>query len=637
MTQGHAGKNLFFQARTRKSTSAALTQDSRARPEDDAQGQIVALRAERWDRRTAASKLRTVAYAPTTPLRQLTVPDLLVPEGEVESGRERCSLSRREDTTSEGSCVALDTTPTTHATYTEVTVPPESINVAASVIADVSAGIYRSPAGALKELISNAFDADATSVRISTGWPRFRTFTCTDDGKGMTAASFRRIMMHIGGSTKRDAGELSDVHHRPLVGRIGIGLLSIAQVCKHFTVVSSTGDGRKFKAIIDMEPYQAAEARRARLGQTIDSEQGKIKIGTYELEEADEDRGKKYTRIVMERIDEGFRQRLVDLPQKRAGLTPKEFSEGTIENFLGRVETGTVAEHGAYAHLVWDLAVTAPIEYVDDGPIPGDESLREINKKLKGYEFEAFVDGVKLKKPVRLPRPADSKLRHKVYRVAHSAKLQDGRRFSLSGYLYWQQGRVLPRELQGVLVRVRNVAVGNYDPTYLGYPHHEGWKFSQMSGEIYVDDGLDPAINIDRASFRESDEAYIELQAFLFEKLKTGADEGRGIFSDIKKVTTQAREAKKRTHAARRTAAIKAMVGAVPYFDQRPQSNESSAGVAVKKGNIVVDESLISIVPRRHREFFAAVCGLVEHELDTLSAARKRAFLEKLARMFGQF
>ncbi len=34
----------------------------------------------------------------------------------------------------------------------------EPINVAASVIADVSAGIYRSPAGALKELLSNAFD-----------------------------------------------------------------------------------------------------------------------------------------------------------------------------------------------------------------------------------------------------------------------------------------------------------------------------------------------------------------------------------------------------------------------------------------------------------------------------------------------
>ena len=71
-------------------------------------------------------------------------------------------------------------------------------------------------------------------------------------------------------------------------------------------------------------------------------------------------------------------------------------------------------------------------------------------------------------------------------------------------------------------MRVRNVAVGQYDPTYLGYPHHEGWKFSQLTGELYIDEGIDQAVNIDRSSFRESDEAFIELQSFLFERLKGG-------------------------------------------------------------------------------------------------------------------
>src|SRR6266446_7126230 len=122
-----------------------------------------------------------------------------------------------------------------------------SIDVAASIIADVSAGIYRSPAGALKELISNAFDADAQSVRISTGYPNFKTFTCTDDGSGMTPEHFQRVMGHIGGSTKRDTGEKSPIYGRPLVGRIGIGLLAIAQICRRFTVVSSSrGSKRKF-------------------------------------------------------------------------------------------------------------------------------------------------------------------------------------------------------------------------------------------------------------------------------------------------------------------------------------------------------------------------------------------------------
>src|ERR1700692_720971 len=110
------------------------------------------------------------------------------------------------------------------------------IDVAASVIADISAGIYRTPAGALKELISNAFDADALDVHVSTNGPDFDTFTCTDDGSGMTAERFKEIMRLIGGSSKRDKGELSPIYARPLIGRIGIGILSIGQICRNFEI-----------------------------------------------------------------------------------------------------------------------------------------------------------------------------------------------------------------------------------------------------------------------------------------------------------------------------------------------------------------------------------------------------------------
>ena len=41
------------------------------------------------------------------------------------------------------------------------------------VIARVTDGIYRQPASALRELISNAYDADASRVVIKTDAPRF--------------------------------------------------------------------------------------------------------------------------------------------------------------------------------------------------------------------------------------------------------------------------------------------------------------------------------------------------------------------------------------------------------------------------------------------------------------------------------
>ena len=42
------------------------------------------------------------------------------------------------------------------------------------VLARITDGIYRQPASALRELISNAYDADATEVVILTDAPRFR-------------------------------------------------------------------------------------------------------------------------------------------------------------------------------------------------------------------------------------------------------------------------------------------------------------------------------------------------------------------------------------------------------------------------------------------------------------------------------
>ena len=49
----------------------------------------------------------------------------------------------------------------------------ESITVSNKVVGHISAGIYRSPGGALRELVGNAFDANDARVIITTNWPSF--------------------------------------------------------------------------------------------------------------------------------------------------------------------------------------------------------------------------------------------------------------------------------------------------------------------------------------------------------------------------------------------------------------------------------------------------------------------------------
>src|SRR2546421_4055418 len=77
------------------------------------------------------------------------------------------------------------------------------IVAAEKIIADISSGIYRSPAAALKELVSNAYDADATKVTITTDAPHFRNLVIEDNGVGMSIETFLEVITHVGGSRKR--------------------------------------------------------------------------------------------------------------------------------------------------------------------------------------------------------------------------------------------------------------------------------------------------------------------------------------------------------------------------------------------------------------------------------------------------
>src|SRR5215207_1560001 len=65
------------------------------------------------------------------------------------------------------------------------------------VIARVTDGIYRQPASALRELISNAWDADANNVTILTDAPRFSRIYVRDDGAGMSHQTLARLLHSI--------------------------------------------------------------------------------------------------------------------------------------------------------------------------------------------------------------------------------------------------------------------------------------------------------------------------------------------------------------------------------------------------------------------------------------------------------
>src|ERR1700682_6823281 len=63
-------------------------------------------------------------------------------------------------------------------------------------------GVYKPFVKAFKELVSNAFDADADAVRVIFT-DDFSSVTVSDDGQGMTPFEFRNDFARIGGGRRR--------------------------------------------------------------------------------------------------------------------------------------------------------------------------------------------------------------------------------------------------------------------------------------------------------------------------------------------------------------------------------------------------------------------------------------------------
>jgi hypothetical protein len=406
------------------------------------------------------------------------------------------------------------------------------IRVSRKILADVSSGIYRTPANALKEIVSNAFDARATRVRVSTNVPYFDIFTCEDDGDGMSAEDFIATMKRIGSSAKRAAGKVS-CDGRPIIGKIGIGLLAVAQICNKFSVISKRrGSKTYFQATIGLKQFDEIEREDGyRKGE------GEISLGRYEIDEDLTDEvgpERHYTKIVMQDIKEGFRKRLVDEEARKIFRVQESAAqENTFEDFMESVKDKKFNELSQYDQLIWELGLLCPVEYIDGGPLPNNRVLKSEIFKLKSYDFKVFVDGYEIRKPIRFPTSSDlgtASLDVKTYPHISFDEEVDGSRLVFTGYIFHQRKRVQPAELQGVLIRIKGVGVGGYDRTFLHYPKSEGPMFSQLSGEIFVDQGLEEALNIDRNSFNETHRHYLILQKYLWDYLSVRP----GVFNDIR-------------------------------------------------------------------------------------------------------
>jgi hypothetical protein len=456
-----------------------------------------------------------------------------------------------------------DTNPTSLPSL-EGEVQRQDIYAARKIIADISSGVYRSPAAAIKELITNSYDADATRVTISTDQPHLRSFTITDDGSGMTIEDFLDIMAHIGGSRKRQSGEISPIYSRPLIGRIGIGLLAVAQLGTRFYLSSKKrGEKTRFLAEVNLESFHKDETALQTMNTGRD---GEVTIGAIRyVRDIPDDSDSHFTVISVPDAKRGLSSEITGLARKTVGATDVLSIKDGIRPF----EIVAAAASGAkradleldnYFFMLWELGILCPLDYLPGGafrpqtrPIENIASLR----LPESTGFNVFVDGIALYRPQIFPTarslgyPSPDP---KVYPLDYSVMIGD-RPLRLTGYVYSQQPGITPEEIKGVHIRIRNVGIGLYDRTWLGYPFDEGLKFGQVTGEVFIVEGLESALNIDRDSFRETDVHFQALKAYVWGVLR------ETVFPDFK--VRQRLFRKKRQELADAISRVQAVAAAV--------------------------------------------------------------------------
>jgi hypothetical protein len=503
------------------------------------------------------------------------------------------------------------------------------------VIARVTDGIYRQPAASLRELISNAYDADATKVVIHTDAPRFRRITIRDDGAGMTEEALAFLIKNIGGSAKRTPdgyevgvtdkkNSLLSPEGRKLIGRIGIGLFSVSQLSRHFKIITKV-KGKKYRNVAEviLKTYSEDELREKTKGKEKKFETGNVTIYTRKADDIDSHG----TEIIIMDLKPGAEGELrsaeiwgaadydniddihepVKFPKYHIGrMEPKnkdiikiepslpwdrednpevrfnklrECIEIQFEQSEGNPKLRDMFDN--YLRMIWSLSLSAPIDYIEKHPfdlIPGKDirvfelgnekksQAKELdsNKKVRDIfglvcperggskKFEVFIDGIKLMRPIRMwnkittshsikePLLFVGKYKPDISNVPKDIR---GGNLSFEAYFRWTPV-VVPEEHRGIMIRVSDVSSAFFDPTFMQYPISEQTRLRQITAEIFVREGLDPAMNIDRESFNHSHLHYQVLMKWVHNTLRQIANKHKHIGAKIReeKISAEAKE-----------------------------------------------------------------------------------------------
>jgi len=194
---------------------------------------------------------------------------------------------------------------------------------------------------------------------------------------------------------------------------------------------------------------------------------------------------------------------------------------------------------------LWTLGLALPFGYVDQHPfdltfkevkhlftipdrrganltrleLKGKKSVRELAElpitEDSASDFAVSIDGIMLRRPIRFrdyPK-TQALLQDPTLFVGKAApdlskipESQRGGPLAFSCYFFFVP-RVIPQEHNGILVRIHGASGTGFDSTFLKYQVAER-QLGQLIAEVFIERGLEGALNIDRESFNTAHTHY---------------------------------------------------------------------------------------------------------------------------------
>ena len=159
-----------------------------------------------------------------------------------------------------------------------------SLSISLSVLDDLGINLYSNAPAVLSEVVANSWDADATKVEIEFNKEK-NIVTIKDNGCGMSEEDINGKYLTVG-YKKREKGEVvTPKYNRPVMGRKGIGKLSLFSIAKTIEVHSvKEGSNKKNGLIMNVEKIKDAirknDGMKPYEPDVVDKTQIKINGGT---------------------------------------------------------------------------------------------------------------------------------------------------------------------------------------------------------------------------------------------------------------------------------------------------------------------------------------------------------------------